>query len=449
LQTFLQTGREYPHAETRPKFTFAQKTPSGQPPRRASGAMFLTKCAACAADLAAGGKQCGRCRTAYCSVACQTEHWKAGHSSLCKMIKKKGGAEQVYADRQYKAAVGLAVDRCALDFKQRSVLDAAASLEDLSFCDADQRKRFLELSSLDAEDVNDRVCYICLDAFHEKEGLVRGCGCKGTSGYAHVTCLARLAQTSVEEGEAHHAEDMPARWRKWSACTLCDSSYHGRVSSALGWACWKAYLRRPNDDPAKRAALTTLGSALIDGDRCPEALIAFQTQLQHALADESEEDIVAAKQNVAMCYSRLGRDKDAIILNRELYAKQRKAHGPDHVDALVAALALANSFRALSLFSDARALLREVVPAAMATLGGDHGVTLELNANFVRAMSLDLNATPDQLKAAVALGDSTYQAARRVYGESHELTSYARSGLADARVVAQNAGLEERGSEAY
>ena len=40
---------------------------------------------------------------------------------------------------------------------------------------------------------------------------MRGCGCKGSQGHAHVTCLAKQAQLSVEEGETMNADDMSAK----------------------------------------------------------------------------------------------------------------------------------------------------------------------------------------------------------------------------------------------
>ena len=73
---------------------------------------LLTTCATCAAPLdSKGAKQCSRCKTRYCSAICQREHWaRGGHDSLCKKIKKGGGAEEYHADTIYaraRAAVAL------------------------------------------------------------------------------------------------------------------------------------------------------------------------------------------------------------------------------------------------------------------------------------------------------------------------------------------------------
>ena len=77
--------------------------------------MILTNCAACAAPLGLSlGKKCGRCSTRYCGPACQKKHWEVGgHNKLCKKIKKAGGAEQYHADKKYKEAVAVAVEKCA------------------------------------------------------------------------------------------------------------------------------------------------------------------------------------------------------------------------------------------------------------------------------------------------------------------------------------------------
>ena len=38
------------------------------------------------------------------------------------------------------------------------------------------------------------------------------------------------------------------RWTRWFTCSLCEQDYHGVVRCALGWACWKTYVGRPETD---------------------------------------------------------------------------------------------------------------------------------------------------------------------------------------------------------
>ena len=46
-----------------------------------------------------------------------------------------------------------------------------------------------------------QTCYICTQALHwkTKEGLVRMCACRGTAGFAHVSCLAEQAKILVAD----------------------------------------------------------------------------------------------------------------------------------------------------------------------------------------------------------------------------------------------------------
>ena len=167
--------------------------------------MILTHCAACAVPLPRPAKQCSRCKTLYCGPACQKEHWeRGGHDALCKKIKKGGGAEPYHAEKKYKELLAEAAEKCA-------------------------------------DDTAGQTCYICTQAVHwkTKEGLVRMCACRGTAGFAHVSCLAEQAKILIEEVEENNLDHkvMNERWQRWSSCSLCKQQYHGVVMGALGWAC--------------------------------------------------------------------------------------------------------------------------------------------------------------------------------------------------------------------
>ena len=159
--------------------------------------MLLTNCASCAAPLGLTlGKKCGRCSTRYCGPACQKKHWEeGGHDQLCKKIKKAGGAEQFHANTKYTEAVAVAAEKCA-------------------------------------DDTKGQTCYICTQALHwkTKEGLVRGCACRGTAGFAHVSCLAEQAKVLVAEGTApvKRRRRIPERmgtWMTWRTHKLQSIKY--------------------------------------------------------------------------------------------------------------------------------------------------------------------------------------------------------------------------------
>jgi len=149
-----------------------------------------------------------RCKTRYCNSTCQHDHWRRSHKQICKRIYRGGNAEQYYADNKYEEAVTVAAEACA-------------------------------------DDTKGQTCYICTEAFHwkTKEGLVRGCACRGTAGFAHVSCLAEQAKILVAEAEENNLDDkMNERFNRWHTCGLCKQEYHGVVQCALGWACWQTYI---------------------------------------------------------------------------------------------------------------------------------------------------------------------------------------------------------------
>ena len=117
-----------------------------------------------------------------------------------------------------------------------------------------------------AEDVKGQTCYICTQALHweTKEGLVRGCSCHGTEGFAHLSCLAEQAKILMDEAEENNLghKVLNERWERWHACSLCKQDYHGVVRDALVMACWKTYLGRPEGSWARRMAMARLGNGL-------------------------------------------------------------------------------------------------------------------------------------------------------------------------------------------
>ena len=69
----------------------------------------------------------------YCSLACQTDHFRRGHEQICEEMYRGGNAEQYHADKKYKEAVAVAVDR-GVDAKEhvRRHLNARRGVVDAS-----------------------------------------------------------------------------------------------------------------------------------------------------------------------------------------------------------------------------------------------------------------------------------------------------------------------------
>ena len=349
--------------------------------------MLLTQCAACATELGLTlGKKCGRCSTRYCGPECQRQHWEeGGHDQLCKTIKKAGGAEQYNANNKYAEAVAVAVEEC--------------------------RGRH-----------EGQKCYICLEAVHSRtgEGLVRGCACgdrDGVSspelGVAHVSCLARQAQVAVERRSG-------PLYLRWRTCGLCEQDYHGVVSCALGWACWKTYLGRPEKDQIRCMAMNQLGNGLCDSKQYEDALSVYKADLaMMRRLGAPEEHLLVTQGNLAATYSALGRHEEALQLERDVYSGRLRLNGEEHEKTLRAANNYAASLKNYSHFGEAKSLLRKTIPAARRVLGDSSDLTLTMRRTYAAALYADDSSTPDDLREAVTTLEDTARTARHVLGDAH------------------------------
>ena len=94
-----------------------------------------------------------------------------------------------------------------------------------------------------------QACYICMDDGAE-EGLVRGCSCRGGSGFAHISCLARQANIQFGQHLAANQRSNDTRdvFLRWVDCRLCEQTFHGPVAKAMARACVSTYASREPDD---------------------------------------------------------------------------------------------------------------------------------------------------------------------------------------------------------
>jgi len=267
------------------------------------------------------------------------QHWKeGGHDQLCKLIKKTGGAEQYNANQKYTEAVTVAVEKCA-------------------------------------EDTKGQTCYICTQALHwkTKEGLVRGCSCRGTAGVAHVSCLAEQAKILMEEAEYNNLGNkvVAEKWTRWQTCSLCEQNYHGVVQCALGWACWKTYLGRPERDAARGLAMSVLANGLHGANRYEDALSVREAELAMLRRHGAPEDIILGVQgNLARTYQVLGRLAEANRMMRDVYSGRLRLHGEEHPKTLLAATNYAACLVQLERFEEAKTLLRRITPVARRVVVG-------------------------------------------------------------------------------
>ena len=364
--------------------------------------MLLTQCAACATELGlSSGKKCGRCSTRYCGPECQVQHWKeGGHDQLCKKIKKAGGAEQYNANQKYTAAVAVAAAACA-------------------------------------EDTKGQTCYICTQALHwkTKEGLVRMCSCRGTAGFAHVSCLAEQVKILFEEAEENNL-DLEPSWRRWNTCSLCEQSYHGVVKHALGWACWKTYVGRPEADWTRRSAMRQVANGLSAAGHHEDALTVEEAQLSMLRRiGASEYNILGVQNNLAASYAQLGRHDEASRIQGDVYHVHVKLNGEEHIGTLLAALNYATTLITLDRCQEVKSVLRKTMPVARRVLGENHEHTLKLRALYARALHEDTCATLGDIREAVAMFEDLAPTTRRVLGGTHPVAMTIEASLRYAQTV--------------
>ena len=365
--------------------------------------MLITNCAACAAPLAHDAPRCVRCKTRYCNSTCQHDHWRRGHKQICKKIHRGGNAEQHHANKKYKEAVAVAVEKCA-------------------------------------DDTKGQTCYICTEAVHwkTKEGLVRGCSCRGTAGFAHVSCLSEQAKILMEEAQENNLDGkvQNARWDRWHACSLCEQRYHGVVNCALSWACWKTNVDRPEADRFRMSAMTQLGNGLCAADHDIDALSVREAQVSTMQrVGAPEQSILTAQSNLAMTYQALGRKERALKLERDVYLGTLRLLGEEHHDCLISANNLAASLCNLQHFDEARALLRKVTPVAQRVFGDSHELTLRMRRIYAKTLYEDNTATLDDLREAVTTLEDVERIARRVFGGAHPVTMGFEERLEESRAA--------------
>ena len=269
-----------------------------------------------------------------------------------------------------------------------------------------------------ADDTKGQTCFICMEGIHPEtnEGLVRGCSCRGAAGFAHLSCLARQAQVAVERADTG--------WARWHTCRQCEQQYHGVVRCALGWACWKTYLGRPETDWDRRDAMNELGNGLLETGQNEDALSVKEAELaMKRRLGASEDSILSVQGNLAGAYLQLGRKEQASRMLRDVYSGYLRLYGTDHRDTLREAYNYANTLNGLQRFAEAKALMRRTMPVARRVLGENDEATLRMRWNYARALYRDAGATLDDLREAATTLEDVERIARRVFGGAHPLTT--------------------------
>ena len=267
---------------------------------------------------------------------------------------------------------------------------------------------------------------------------MRGCSCRGTAGFAHVSCLAEQAKILFAEAEENNLDGkvLNARWLRWQKCSLCEQEYHGAVCCALGWASWKTYLVRPKLDRARLDAIRVLVSGLSAAGHHEDALSVKEAELAvDRRLGAPEGCILVTQSNLAGTYQKLGRLEEARNLYRDVYSGELKLYGAEHCETLTSAFNYASNLVDLQRFEEAKSLFLKTLPVARRVLGESHDLTLRLRWSYALTLYRDPSATLADLREAVETLVETERIARRVLGGSHPITKGIEYDLQKARAA--------------
>ena len=370
------------------------------PPKAAAKAAVA--CHLCGAVVSAHSAACRGCKLVYCGSACLRESRDGGHRDVCDAI----------------AAADAAATAAAADVEARCFVEGG--------------------------------CHVCGEATDAP--VVRCCACD--RGTAHVACLVAAARAAT--GGAGSAEG-------WVACAGCRRPFSGPLRLALGRACWRAYARRPEADPASAAALQVLANAVAEpgpgfamkelaGEALPLRRAALAFAERHF--QTSEACVLDAATGLAAALTAAGDFAAAVALRRRVLERRRAALGDDAPEALFATLCLSTALADSGLRAEERALLSDAVPAATRGLGATHATTIALSYGLAvnlyvgdgdeRAPTLsELRESADLLAGAAAAAEASPD-----YGRHHASTRVVRAALEAARDELDNRERRREGSDA-
>ena len=136
----------------------------------------------------------------------------------------------------------------------------------------------------------------------------------------------------------------------------------------------------------------------------------------------------------------LGRCEEALRVKQEVYSGRLKLNGEEHEKTLLVAYNYAATLDRLKRFKEAKSLLRNMMPVARRVLGESHELTLRMRWVYTMALCDDHGATLDDFHEAVTTLVDVKRVARRVFGGAHPLTSAIERTLRNARAVLRARG---------
>ena len=220
---------------------------------------------------------------------------------------------------------------------------------------------------------------------------------------------------------------------------------------ALGWACWRTYVGRPEEDQVRGMAMAVLGNGLYGAKHYEDTLTVQEVRLSTMRRlGAPEAHILAVQSNLACTYASNRRFEEALQIERGVYSGRMKLNGEEHKETLRAAFNYALSLFNLKRFEEAKSLMCKTIPIARRVLGKCDIVTLGMRRCYARALYQNECATLDDLREAVTTLEDLERTARRVLGTLHPTTTgieatlrYSRAALRAREMPPPAAAAEE------
>ena len=141
------------------------------------------------------------------------------------------------------------------------------------------------------------------------------------------------------------------------------------------------------------------------------------------------------RSNLSSVYYSLGRDEEALAMDREVYSGTLRLNGEDHRDTILTANNYARSLNSLQRFEEAKSLSHKMMLVARRVLGESNELTLKIRWHYATALYLDPAASLGDLREAVTTLEETVPIVRRVLDGAHPTTRDRELDLQDARAA--------------
>ena len=196
------------------------------------------------------------------------------------------------------------------------------------------------------------------------------------------------------------------------------------------------YLSRSELQQVRAMAMNQLANGLASANRLEESVSVKEANLSLLRRlTVPREQVLAAQGSLAVTYQMCGRFDHASSMWRDVYSGILMVHGEEYPPTIQAASNYASSLAELKRYDEARSLLKKWMPIAQRVVGKSNELTLKMRWGYAMALSMDPDATLDDVREAVTTLEDTERIARRVFGCTHPMTKEIAFRLQNARAT--------------